>query len=97
MLLIAAGCKQLAELAERRRAKHNRVSFGPQVVKAMGGAFDAAWAKIAGRFKNDPMEIEAARLKLAIAVLAVASEGGNSVHLLRDAALQRMALDDQRS
>jgi hypothetical protein len=55
----------------------------------MGEAFGTAWAKIANRFRNTPMEIEAARLKLAIALLAVASEEGNSVYMLTDVTLQK--------
>src|SRR5215475_4578259 len=72
------------------------VSFGPEALKARGDAFDAAWATIATHFSNAPMEIEAARLKLAIALLAVASKDSNSVHVLRDAALQRIAVDTRR-
>ena len=83
--------------AEIQAEKHNRFSFGPQAVNAMGEAFDAAWAKIARHFTSNPMHIEAARLQLAIALLAVASEDGNSVQMLRDAALQRMGLDDHPS
>jgi hypothetical protein len=97
MLLTAAGYKQLAERAEIQAEKHKRFSFGPQVVNAMGEAFDAAWAKIARHFMNNPMHIEAARLQLAISLLAVASEDGNSVQMLRDAALERMGLDDHPS
>jgi len=29
-------------------------SFGPEAMKAIGDAFDAAWVDIAGNFGNDP-------------------------------------------
>jgi hypothetical protein len=33
-------------------------SFGPETIKAMGQAFDQAWAEIAGSFGTTPAEIE---------------------------------------
>ena len=68
-------------------------SFGPDTLKAIGKAFDEAWTQIAGNFGNDPAEIEAARLKLAKAVLSVADDNSRDVEALKQAALQRMALD----
>jgi hypothetical protein len=49
-------------------------SFGPDALKAIGQAFDEAWTQIAANFGNDPAEIEAARLRLAKAVLSVADD-----------------------
>jgi hypothetical protein len=49
------------------------MALGPEALKAIGQAFDEAWAEIAGNFGDDPREIEAARLKLANAFLSVAS------------------------
>jgi hypothetical protein len=49
-------------------------SFGPDVLKAIGEAFDVAGPRIAGNFGNDPGDIEAARYKLANSVPSVASE-----------------------
>jgi hypothetical protein len=37
--------------------------YGPEAFKAIGEAFDAAGAEIAGNFGNDPAEIDAARAK----------------------------------
>jgi hypothetical protein len=68
-------------------------SFGPEALKAIGEAFDAAWAEIAGNFGNDPLHIEAARLKLATALLSIASEDSRHVEVLKKAAIQRMRLD----
>ena len=35
-------------------------SFGPDTLKAIGQAFDQAWAQIAGNFGDDPGDIESA-------------------------------------
>jgi len=58
----------------------------------MGEAFEAAWTEIAGNFGDAPAEANAARLRLATALLSVASENGRDVEALKRAALQRMAL-----
>jgi len=58
----------------------------------MEQAFDRAWAEIAGNFGDSPSEIESARLSLARAMLSVATEAGTNVAMLKDRALQMMAL-----
>jgi len=68
-------------------------SYGPDALKVIGQAFDEAWQEIAGSFGNDPQDIEAARLRLAEAVLSVAFEDSRDAEILKRAALQRMALD----
>jgi hypothetical protein len=68
-------------------------AFGPDALKAIGKAFDEAWLEIAGNFGTDPLQIEAARLRLAEAVLSVAHEDSRDAATLKRAALQRMALD----
>ena len=68
-------------------------SFGPEALKAIGEAFDAAWAQIAGNFVDDPAEIDEALLKLETALLSVATEDSRDVEELKRAALERMALD----
>jgi hypothetical protein len=71
-------------------------SFGPEALKAIGAAFDAAWAEVAGNFGYDPFDVEKARLRLAKALLSVANEDSRDVTVLKRAALQRMALDYRR-
>jgi hypothetical protein len=71
-------------------------SFGPEALKAIGEAFDAAWAEIAGNFGDDPEDVEKARQRLAKAMLSVAREDSRDAGVLRRAALQRMALDYRR-
>jgi len=76
----------------RARQLIDGASFGPDTLKAVGQAFDQAWAQIAGNFGNDPSDIERARLRLANAMLSVASEDSRDVAVLVRAALEAMAL-----
>ena len=71
-------------------------SFGPEALKTISHAFDEAWREIAGNFGDDSGDIERARHKLATALLSVASEDSRDEELLKQAALQRMALDYRR-
>jgi hypothetical protein len=68
-------------------------SFGPETIKAMGEAFDQAWAQIAGDFGDDPLEVESAKLRLAEAMLSVATDGSTDVAALKAGGLQAMAMD----
>jgi hypothetical protein len=77
----------------RARQLIDGAAFGPEALKAIGEAFDAAWADIADTYGKDPLQIEAARLKLANALLSIASEDSRDVEVLRRAALERMGLD----
>jgi hypothetical protein len=72
-------------------------SFGPDTLKAIGQAFDAAWQDIAGNFGEDLQGSEKARTKLAKALLSIAAEDSRDVQILKHAALQRMALDYRRN
>jgi hypothetical protein len=68
-------------------------SLGPNTLMAIGKAFDLAWAEIAGNFGDSPIQIEAARLRLADAVLSVATDASTDVAALMNGALQVMAQD----
>ena len=76
----------------KARALIDGASYGPDALKAMGQAFDEAWTSIAGNFGNDPHDIERARLRLANALLSVASDDSRDVEALKRGALQAMAL-----
>jgi hypothetical protein len=67
-------------------------TFGPDALKAISQAFDEAWADIEGSIGCDQGR-EAARLKLANAILSVASEDSRDVEALKKAALEAMAGD----
>jgi hypothetical protein len=87
---------RLCERAMKAYQLIDGASYGPDAVKALGQAFDEAWANIAGNFGDDPADIERARLKLASALLSVASEDSRNVEVLKKAALQVMALGYRR-
>ena len=71
-------------------------SFGPEALKTIGMAFDAAWAEISKNFGDDFVDVGKARLRLAEALLAITNDGSRDVDVLKRAALQRMALDYKR-
>ena len=71
-------------------------SFGPEALKAIGAAFDAAWAEVSGNFGDDMVDVDKARRRLAKALLSIANEDSRDVAVLKRAALQRMALDYRR-
>ena len=82
--------------AARARELIDGASFGPDALKAIGQAFDLAWAEIADNFGDDTIDAEKARLRLAKALLSIAHEDSREVDVLKRAALQRMALDYRR-
>jgi hypothetical protein len=77
------------------KARHlfGSASFGPETLKVITQAFDDAWNSIAANFGNNPLAIEAARLKLANIILAIAQNEGGDPGQLKRAALDVMAKD----
>ena len=69
----------------------DRAPFGPDASNAIGQAFDEVWREFAGRFGTHLVEIEAARLELADALLSIASEDSRDVEVLKCFAFQAMA------
>jgi hypothetical protein len=67
--------------------------FGPEALNAMGQAFDQAWTEIAGNFGDSALEVEAARLRLAEAVLTVASDGSTDIAAIKTDALHALIMD----
>jgi hypothetical protein len=68
----------------------DRASYGPDTLRALTQAFDEAWQNIEGNFGNSPAELDAARLRLANALLSVAFEDSRDVEMLKRAGLQAM-------
>src|SRR5262245_2304618 len=68
-------------------------SFGPETLKVARLAFDEAWASVASHFGSDAMVIEAARVKLANAILAMCHEEMGDPVALKKAALGMLARD----
>ena len=50
-------------------------NFGPKELIALGATFDMAWKQIAPDIRQSPQATEAARSKLAKALLSVAQHG----------------------
>ena len=67
-------------------------SYEPGTLSLASQAFDQAWVEIGTHFGDDPAVIEAARLRLAHAVLAVVQPEADSVDAVKNAALEIMAL-----
>jgi len=65
-------------------------SYGPDALKTMTQAFDQSWAVIAGNIRQAGRA--AARLRLASALLSVATEDSYDVRDLKRKALEAMAL-----
>jgi hypothetical protein len=85
---VADGYGSLAMRADAQRAEKlmNGISFGPEALKAIAAAFDAARGDIADHFRSEPAAKEAARQRLAMALLSIASEDSRSVEVLKRAA-----------
>jgi hypothetical protein len=96
MWRIAFGYRVKAERAERLKEGHVQfvggLSYGPEALQVVGQAFDEAWSSIAGTIGDDPVEVEAMRIRLANALLSVASEDSRDATVLKNAALQALAL-----
>jgi hypothetical protein len=67
-------------------------SYSPETVRAMLKAFDAAWAAVHFHFYESPDCYEAARLRLASAILAAAALGDRDARRLTNAGLLSMSM-----
>jgi hypothetical protein len=68
-------------------------SFGPDALKVAYQAFDDAWEAVARSVGNDSEAIEAARIKLANAILAVTKDDSRDPVALKKAALAILSID----
>jgi hypothetical protein len=66
--------------------------FGPETMKVVGQAFDSAWAVLEAGCGSDPKLIEARRLELAEAILAVARDDSRDPEQIKLLALQLMQI-----
>ena len=63
--------------------------FGPEALKVIGQAFDEAGSDIADDFRGETLSlIEAVRLMMAVAIIALANEGSRDVETLKRAGLR---------
>jgi cation transport regulator ChaB len=67
-------------------------SYGPETLKIIGKAFDDAWTAIADHFAGDARRADAARERLAHAILIAATEDSRESEPIKNLALQIMAL-----
>jgi hypothetical protein len=63
-------------------------SYGPETLKVLFKAFDAAWDEIRPIVSQDAIAVQAARTTLAKAVLKVATEDSRDPDLLKEGALR---------
>src|SRR5262245_47974694 len=82
-----------AEVADMQARKLiANASYGPVTLKVICTAFDRAWEQIKHHFDYDALAVEAARLRLANAILDVAQEDSRDATELKDRALRDLAL-----
>ena len=74
----------------KARQRMEGTSYGPEALNAMTQAFDQAWSVIARNISRDTSE--AARLRLANALLSVATDDSRDATALKRKALEAMAL-----
>jgi predicted RNA-binding protein associated with RNAse of E/G family len=72
-------------------------AYGPDQLKALGKAFDDAWARIAPTVSSRAKAIEASRLKLAEVILSLAKQGNFDPQWLADTAVQLVVARSSRS
>jgi predicted RNA-binding protein associated with RNAse of E/G family len=72
-------------------------SYGPDQLKALGKAFDDAWARIAPTVSSRAKAMEATRLKLADIILGLAKQGNFDPQWLADTAVQLVLTRSSRS
>jgi hypothetical protein len=65
-------------------------SYEPDQLKALGQAFDDAWARIAPSVSSRPEAVDAARLKLASIALSLVKTGNFNPRWIADAAVEAM-------
>ena len=71
----------------------SRASYGPETLTVLFKAFDDAWQQLAPKHGDDPLAIEAARLRLANTILSLASEDSKDPEELKAAALRVISLN----
>ena len=75
----------------KARALIEGAQFGSETVKAICETFDQGSARIKSIFGNDADAVAAARLRLAEAILSVATEGNTDVKDLKNRAIVELA------
>jgi hypothetical protein len=71
----------------------SNASYGPETLKIVFQSFDQAWASIAANFGDNPLAIQAARVKLANIILSMPHHQQSDTQQIKNSALQMLALD----
>jgi hypothetical protein len=77
----------------KARELFSNASYGPETLKIVFQSFDLAWASIATNFGDNPLAIQAARVKLANIILSMPHNQQSDTQQIKNSALQIMALD----
>jgi hypothetical protein len=72
----------------------SNASYGPDTLKVLFAAFDDAWRQLAPKCGDNPLAIEAARIRLANTILSLATEDSKDPEQLKAAALRITALGE---
>ena len=67
-------------------------SYGPEALRILYQAFDAAWETIAPKYADNPNGAEIARLKLANTILSFPADEIKDAEQIKNSSLQIMAL-----
>jgi hypothetical protein len=76
----------------KARALIEGSAFGPETLKVMTQAFDAAWACIKHNFEDDEVQAALARERLAHAILALTDAEARDADAIKCKALRVLAL-----
>jgi len=76
----------------KARALIDGAPFGSETVKAIGEVFDQTSVRIKMIFGNDHDAVEAARIRLAEAILSVSTEGNTDVEDLKNRTIVELVL-----
>jgi regulator of protease activity HflC (stomatin/prohibitin superfamily) len=76
----------------KARALIDRAPFGPETAKAVGEVFDQASARIEKIFDKDPNAAEVSRIRLAKAILSIATEGNTDAEDLKNRVIVELAI-----
>lgn len=71
-------------------------SYGPERLSVLFKAFDDAWEVIAPSISGRADAIEAARMKLANVILALAQKGHHDAEQIKTAALRAFGADNSK-
>jgi pyocin large subunit-like protein len=71
----------------------SNASYGPETLKIVFQSFDQAWESIASNFGDNPLAIQAARVKLANIILSIPHDHQSDAQQIKNSALKMMARD----